>query len=237
MNLRFFVLAAGLFVSACDVATTSAPSTLQNVAAPSGQKWTPEQAANAFRQVVDTVEPVAERECRSRTRGVNCDFKIGVDPNRRAQPNAFQTLDDNGRPLIIFTISLIAEVDNEDELAFILSHEAAHHIEGHLARQAENAQAGALIFAGLASITGGNASDVEAAQEIGAFVGSRSYSKEFEIEADKLGTVIAFHAGYDPLRGAAFFAKIPDPGNEFLGTHPPNAARYQAVQSEMARLR
>jgi predicted Zn-dependent protease len=37
-------------------------------------------------------------------------------------------------------------------------------------------------------------------------------------------------AGYDALRGAAFFARIPDPGDQFLGSHPANADRVAAVR-------
>ncbi|MEO1733522.1 MAG: M48 family metallopeptidase [Pseudomonadota bacterium] len=233
--MRWLILLAALALAACEVAPTP-PAPIGTEPVPQG-RWTPEQAAVAFRQVVERVEPVAERECRQQTRGVNCDFRIQVDGNTRAAPNAFQSLGDDGRPNITFTIALIAEVRNEEELAFVLSHEAAHHIQGHLARQAQNAAAGAEIFAGLAAITGGNAADVETAQEIGAFVGSRSYSREFELEADELGTIITHLAGYDPLKGAQFFARIPDPGNQFLGTHPPNAERYQRVVQTMARLK
>ena len=42
------------------------------------------------------------------------------------------------------TVPLIAEVRNRDELAFIISHEAAHHILGHIAQQNETAMTGAL---------------------------------------------------------------------------------------------
>ena len=57
-----------------------------------------------------------------------------------------------------------------------------------------------------------------------------------ELEADALGTIIAHEAGFDPLRGAAFFERIPDPGNQFLGTHPPNAARIETVRRVAASL-
>jgi predicted Zn-dependent protease len=189
-----------------------------------------------FVQVVRTVEPVAERECRARTQGVNCDFNIVVD-DRPGQPaNAYQTVDRNGRPVIAFTLALIADVRNEDELAFVMGHEAAHHIAGHIGRQQQNAVAGAVIFAGLATLSGGNAEAVRNAQELGAQVGARSYSKDFELEADALGTIITARAGYKPVRGAQFFARIPDPGDKFLGTHPPNAARIAIVRKTAAGL-
>ena len=55
--------------------------------------------------------------------------------------------------------------------------------------------------------------------------------------SNALGTVLTWKAGYDPERGAAFFARIPDPGNRFLGTHPPNAARIETVRRTLATLR
>jgi Zn-dependent protease with chaperone function len=192
------------------------------------------QAARAFAQVTTRVEPVAERECRSRTSGVNCDFRIVID-DRVGQPsNAYQFLDKNNRPVIAFTLKLIEEVRNADELAFVMGHEAAHHIRGHIARQQKNAVAG--IFAGLATLTGASAAGVDEATKLGAQIGARSYSKDFELEADALGTVITHHAGFSTLNGAAFFTLIPDPGDRFLGTHPPNASRIQTVRNTAATL-
>ena len=193
-------------------------------------------AARNFVRVVKTVEPVAERECRARTTGVNCDFNIAVDDRPNQPPNAYQTLDKQGRPVIFFTLPLIVDAQNEDELAFVLGHEAAHHIAGHINRQQQNAVAGAVIFAGLATLSGGNAEAVKSAQQLGAEVGARRYSKDYELEADALGTIITARAGFDPLRGAEFFTRIPDPGDKFLGTHPPNAARIDIVRKTMAGL-
>lgn len=234
----FAALAVFTLLTACDVPPpTSAPP-----ATPAAKKPAPKavskakKAANSFVRVVNAVEPVAERECRARTQGVNCDFNIVVD-DRPGQPvNAFQTLDRNGRPIIVFTLPMIAAVRNEHELAFVLSHETAHHISGHLARQQQSAVAGAVVSTGLAILLGGDSAAVQAAQREGAFVGSRIYSKEFELEADALGTVIAKKAGYDPLKGAEFFFRIPDPGNRFLGTHPPNKKRYEVVRKTAAGL-
>ena len=225
-----------LVLAGCDVPApvTSAPAQLTRASAP---QMTPDQAAQAFIQVVRTMEPVAERECRNRTQGVNCDYLIVVDDRPNQPPNAFQTRDESGRPIIAFTIGLIAEVHNRDELAFVMGHEAAHHILGHLDRQQQNALAGATIFAGLAALTGGAGADVEAAQQIGAMLGARSFSKEFELEADRLGTVITHRSGYDVTRGVEFFTRIPDPGNRFLGTHPPNVQRAAAVRETLAQIK
>ena len=93
-----------------------------------------------------------------------------------------------------------------------------------------------MIFAGLATLTGATAAGVDEATKLGAQVGARSYSKDFELEADALGTVITHRAGFSPLKGAAFFTRIPDPGDRFLGTHPPNAARIQTVRDTVKTL-
>ncbi|PJE34652.1 peptidase M48 [Pseudooceanicola lipolyticus] len=226
--MRALWLLLGLALAGCDMALPGGEGRYTPA-------MTPEQAARSFAQVVSAVEPQAEAECRRQAPQLNCDYRIVVD-GRRAPPNAFQSVDSAGRPTITFTISLIASVDNADELAFIMSHEAAHHILTHLDRQRRNSAAGAEVFGELATLSGGSANDVARAQELGAAVGARAYSKEFELEADELGTVIAFRAGYNPLIGAGFFARIPDPGNAFLGTHPPNADRLQVVYQTSARL-
>ena len=88
-----------------------------------------------------------------------------------------------------------------------------------------------------ATISGGDSGAIEAGLELGAALGRRSFTKDFELEADAIGTVIAHRAGFDPVRGAEFFARIPDPGNRFLGTHPPNSARIETVRRVARRLK
>ena len=107
---------------------------------------------------------------------------------------------------------------------------------GHLPRTQETALRGAILAGVLATIGGAGPDGVRNAQNLGASVGARTYSKDFELEADALGTVITVRAGYDPVLGAQYFQRIDDPGNMFLGTHPPNAARIETVQSTAAGL-
>lgn len=234
MMRSLIVLSAIVALTACDVPTPG-PTTAASAPADKAEISSP-QAKRTFAQVVQTVEPVAERECRARTTGVNCDFNIVID-ERPGQPvNAYQTLDRAGRPIIAFTVPMIEDARNADELAFVLSHEAAHHIEGHIQRQRDNQVASAVLAGSLAALVGGSSEVVRNAQRTGAIVGARAYSKSFELEADALGTVISKRAGYDPLRGARFFNRIPDPGNRFLGTHPPNAQRLELVRQTAAGL-
>lgn len=196
-----------------------------------------EQAARNFVSVVARVEPVAEAMCRERTPRSNCDFLILVDDRPNQPPNAYQTLDRSGRPLVGFTLALIADARNADEIAFVVGHEAAHHIAGHIPQTQRTAVTGAVLAGVLAQASGAPPEAVRAAQEMGAAMGARTYARNFELEADALGAEIAFRAGFDPERGAAFFDRLPDPGDQFLGTHPPNSQRRETVRRVVSGLR
>lgn len=231
------LICAALALSACVAPIGPVPTPSVQPAPDFGPRPDPDAAARAFVAVVRQVEPVAEAECRARSPQLNCDFQIVVDSRPNVPPNAFQTRDPSGRPIIGFTLALIMDARNQDELAFVLGHEAAHHIAGHLDLVQQSAWAGAVAAGVLASLGGARPEAIERAQSIGAGVGARTFSKDFELEADSLGTVIAFRAGYDPITGAGFFARLPDPGNRFLGTHPPNADRQRVVAQTLAQVR
>jgi predicted Zn-dependent protease len=229
-------LAALLALSACVVPAPDTPAG-PPPDGPAGVRLPdPATAARNFATVVARVEPLAEAECRAAAAARDCDFLIAVDDRADQPANAFQTLDRNGRPVVVFTLALIADAANQDELAFVLGHEAGHHIAGHIARSQGSAMTGALIFGTLASLSGAPTEEVRRAQQVGATLGARRYSREFELEADALGTVIAYRAGYDPARGAAFFDRLPDPGDRFLGSHPPNAERRAVVLRTLAQI-
>lgn len=231
-----FLIGATLALSGCVMAIDPLPEPVRPQP-DFGPRPDPDTAARAFVAVVQRVEPVAEAECRARSPQLNCDFQIAVDNRPGLPPNAFQTRDASGRPIIGFTLALIMDARNQDELAFVLGHEAAHHIAGHLDLVQQSAWAGAVAAGVLASLGGARPEAIQRAQAIGAGVGARTFSKDFELEADSLGTVISWRAGYDPIAGAGFFARLPDPGNRFLGTHPPNADRQRVVAQTLAQVR
>ncbi|MFV0491587.1 MAG: M48 family metallopeptidase [Pseudorhodobacter sp.] len=227
------------------VITTFLAGCVMPMSPPAGQSQQPQsgppavsqdQAARNFVTAVRRVQPVAEQVCRRRASGSSCDFLILID-DRPGQPaNAFQTIGEDGRPVLVFTLALIADARNEDEIAFVMGHETAHHILGHIPQTQRSAQQGALIAGILVAAGGGGSAAVDTAQRLGATVGARTFSKGFELEADALGTEITESAGFSALRGAEFFGRIADPGDSFLGTHPPNAERRATVEQTVARL-
>jgi predicted Zn-dependent protease len=239
LDMRIFLFALASFaLFGCDVAVEGpGPSTPSGEAQASRASNAPSsQSLDVFRSVVRRMEPVAEQICRNRTRNLNCDFRIVVVGDLRQPPNAFQTLDRTGRPVLGFTPALIRDARNADEIAFVLGHEAAHHISGHIPSTQQQAIGGALLGTVLATVAGADPAGVDAAQRIGGNVAARRFAKQFELEADSLGTVITARAGFNPVKGAQYFTRIPDPGNKFLGTHPPNAQRIETVRRTAAQL-
>ena len=196
---------------------------------------TPQGAAMTFAAVIRSMEPAIERECIQRRQApINCDFQFVVDDRPGLEPNAFQTLDRTGRPIIGFTLALIAAAQSADELAFAVGHEASHHILNHIEQRTGAATAGAVILSGIVAASGADPASIRAAQQMGASVGARYYSRDWELQADYLGAIVALNAGYDPVRGAEFFARIPDPGDRILGTHPSRAQRQAQVAQAVA---
>ena len=188
-----------------------------------------------FNKAVQSMKPVIVDTCTKQRRDMNCDFVIWIDMDPNSPPNAFQTIDETGRPLLLFSKRLIDDMQNSDEIAFVIGHEAAHHVLGHLEHQKKSAAGGATLFEVLATALGGSEKSMVVASDIGAAVGARNYSKNYELEADQLGAQMTLNAGFDPVLGAAYFTRIPDPSNKFLGTHPPNDDRIAAVKAAVGR--
>ena len=200
-----------------------------------------------FQRVAARVEPVAEQFCREEHPGaapIACDFEIGLARDPDMPPNAFQTRDENGRPLIVMSRALLAGMTDDDEIAFVLSHEASHQIADHLTKQAQQQTFGALILGGLAAAAGqyggveATNDQIRQAMDMGAFLGGRAYSQSYELEADTLGAFIAARAGYDPERGALIFqSPALAGGGGLLASHPASEERMRAIAAAAAEIR
>ena len=197
----------------------------------------PLAASDPILGVAARMTPVVSKTCREKLRRGNCNFLVAVDEDRSLPANAFQTVDDRGRPVIVFTRSLLDLSRNADELAFVLGHEAAHHIAGHIPRRQDQAMTGAILVGILGQSAGLTGEELKRAQEIGAGLAAQHYSKEFELEADALGAEMAWLGGYDALKGANFFTRLPDPGDRLMGSHPANSERLSVVRATLKRLK
>lgn len=209
--------------------------------APPGRARTPAD----FARVVARVEPAAERMCRQERPDVPadlCDYRITLIRDPKAAPNAYQSMGEDGRPDIHLAASLLPMMQSDDEIAFVLSHEAGHYIAGHLSKQGQQQALGAVI-GGLAAAMGnayGLPMSQDEAMNMGASLGGRAYSQTYELEADTLGAFIAARAGYDPERGGAFFQRpeIASAGGlPIFASHPASAQREATVAAAAAEIR
>lgn len=220
--------------------------------AQAGARLSTSQSVNQFIKVANRVEPVAEQICRQEAAkagtSVNCDLKILVD-EKMPFKNAYQKYD-GGTPIIAFTVPMIMDARNEDEIAFVMGHEAGHHIAKHIQKTQQQQAAGALILGMAAAYASANdpyatqyqrQRTIDDAVELGTAIGGAAFSQTYELEADVIGTHVASAAGYDPVRGARFFArpehaKLPNGQLSFWGTHPPDKKRVATVIATADRI-
>jgi len=145
---------------------------------------------------------------------------------------------------------LLMELNNEAELAAVLSHEIVHAAARHGAQQLEQGQLmqiGAAVATVAAGAYGG--SDVGQMVGQGAMLGAQllqaKYGRDDELEADTYGMQYMKRAGYD-LQAAVSLQELflrkfetgkgEDRGSSLFASHPPSAQRVAANKSTMMNL-
>ncbi len=145
-----------------------------------------------------------------------------------------------GGPIFV-NVGTINAADNEAELAGVIAHEMSHvymqhSIKGALQQQKYGALAGLLGAIGQA-IGGVGGAIAQIGGQVGAGVISLRYSRGDEAQADAVGAIIMYKAGYDPRNMAQFFQKLEKEGGaggpQFLSDHPNPGNRVQAVSNEI----
>lgn len=139
---------------------------------------------------------------------------------------------------------MIESAKNEGEMAGVMAHEISHVALRHATAQRTKMNnpwnqilgAGAIIGGGiLGGQAGAQAGQIFAA---GYFL---KYSRDYETQADILGSQIMANAGYDPRDLANMFRTIEQQGGsrapEWLSSHPNPGNRYEAINREAAALR
>jgi predicted Zn-dependent protease len=146
-----------------------------------------------------------------------------------------------GGPMFI-NIGTITAADNEAELAGVMGHEMSHVYMQHSAKQASKAQ-WTQGLAGLASGVLGatNGGMLGQLTQYGIAFGAQGlmlkYSRSDESQADAVGTMILYKAGYNPQAMADFFKKLAGEGQappQLLSDHPNPGNREQAIEKEIA---
>lgn len=131
---------------------------------------------------------------------------------------------------------MIQAARSEGEMAGVMAHELSHVALRHGTAQATKAQKyalGAGIAGILGSILGGPAVGQIAQGTVGVYF--LKFSREYETEADLLGSRIMANAGYDPRELANMFQTIQREGGGgggFFSDHPSPANRYERINQE-----
>lgn len=144
---------------------------------------------------------------------------------------------------VFITRGLLDKMTSEAELAGVLSHEIAHVVRKH---HLKAIQKGALAsLGGQAASQAFGEMNAEAKQKLVAFgteMYSRGLDKDDELEADRLGVVIAARGGYDPYGLPAVLQTLQavNPSDSAVAlmfkTHPAPGERLQALEPRMPSL-
>jgi len=145
-----------------------------------------------------------------------------------------------GGPIFITAGTMIAAA-NEAELAAVMAHEMSHvYLQHSLGPKAQGASPSVLDDTGtmLTDLFGSIAGALtHTAAEGGAAKFMTKYSRADESQADAVGAIILYQAGYNPLALAGFFKKLEQPGSgiapQWLSYHPNPGNREAALQAEI----
>jgi predicted Zn-dependent protease len=146
-----------------------------------------------------------------------------------------------GGPMFV-NVGTITAASSEAELAAVMGHEMSHVYMQHSAKQQGKAQTTETIAGIAGAILGETQHGVigSLAQEglkFGAQGLMLKYSRSDEAQADAVGAVILYKAGYNPQAMADFFKKLAAEGSsgpQFLSDHPNPGNREEAIQKEIA---
>lgn len=143
-----------------------------------------------------------------------------------------------GGPMFV-NLGAITAAQNEAQLAGVMSHEMSHVYMQHSAKQAGKLLPN--ILSGLGQIAGaviggtGGAIASAGGQLSGGLVSMR-YSRGDEAQADAVGAIIMYKAGYNPIELANFFEVLNEQGGsppQFLSDHPNPGNRSAAIAKEI----
>ncbi|MEO5376504.1 MAG: M48 family metalloprotease [Magnetococcus sp. DMHC-6] len=151
------------------------------------------------------------------------------------QLNAYAWKEEN-RLMVGVNLGLLQLIGEDwDQLAFVLGHEIAHHKKNHQSQSAQQAEQidtwGSVIGIGMDLVglpLGGSL------VEFGGFAIKRKYSRDSEREADQIGLLYMYQAGFDPQAAVRFNKNLLAHSKkqliDFLSTHPVGEERINELE-------
>ena len=145
---------------------------------------------------------------------------------------------------IYFYTGLLREMDNEAEMAMVLSHEISHVVARHGIKRL---QATLGVAAAYELVFGGDSTSALLNTAIGLGLGLvfSGYSRENEREADSYGMHYLVKAGYDPNAGMGMFDKLAALGGEgstsvfeqLASSHPDTRERIANTKQQISDMK
>jgi len=144
-----------------------------------------------------------------------------------------------GGKVVVYT-GIMPLVKDDAGLAVVMGHEIAHAIANHgneRMSQQLAIQLGGISLAVAMQQKPQQTQDIfMASYGVASTLGSLAYSRQHELEADKLGLIFMAMAGFDPARAVSFWqemarASAANKPPEFLSTHPSDERRIAQIQA------
>ncbi|HKP71163.1 MAG TPA: M48 family metallopeptidase [Pyrinomonadaceae bacterium] len=166
-------------------------------------------------------------------------FNYQFDVVNASDINAFAL---PGGPMYV-NRGMIEAAKNEGEMAGVMAHEISHVALRHATAQQTKMNNPLNQILGIGAQIGGGIVGGAAGQQMGAMLAQGyflKYSRDYETQADILGSKIMAQAGYDPRDLANMFQTIQQQskggGPEWLSSHPDPGNRYQKINAEAGLL-
>jgi predicted Zn-dependent protease len=170
----------------------------------------------------------------------------GVIPPDRSWPYQFHVVPQKeinafalpGGPIFI-NLGTIQAAQNEAQLAGVMAHEMSHIYMQHSAKQLGKAQWTSLLagIAGAVMPQSGLGDLARMGIQFGAGTVMMKYSRSDEAQADSVGAIIMYKAGYNPKALSDFFTMLEKEsgggGPQFLQSHPNPGNREAAIMKQI----
>jgi predicted Zn-dependent protease len=231
---RLAALLGGLAASAC---ATLSPREERRIGAEEAQEVERTVGLVRERRLVEYIEAIGARLAQGTGRAdITWHWAVADDgdANAFALPGGW----------VYVTRGLLALSNREDEVAGVLAHEMAHVVERHAVRRVGAATPFAVLFGVPSGILG------MVSPSLGGIVGGAGrlvsgltlapYSREQELEADRVGSALAARAGWDPSALAGFLATLEraeaqtagaSTRSSFFATHPATPERVANIEA------
>ncbi|MDR0746840.1 MAG: M48 family metallopeptidase [Helicobacteraceae bacterium] len=245
------VLLLAMFVGGCSVLTQKAPVTERTQLMLMSKAEENRLGLEAADEILKTSKQSTDAALTARVVNVGKRI-IAVSQEAKEYTWNFYVLEDaviNAFALpggkVFFYTGILKLMDNDDQIACVMGHEIAHVLARHGAERVSQQQLTALggeLLSTALKIPAKYQQTYQAAYGAASNLGViLPYSRKHESEADAIGVVLMYKAGYNPNEAVKFWQKMAAQGGksapEFLSTHPSDERRIEDIQKNIKRLK